>query len=391
MAARDYVVRLAGDALDAASLDQRDLQRFVRLPYLGRRRVLHLEPQQPRLPADAVDERSGVQPARARRSTFIDHASRKVFSPFAAVARDGSATYEARHSQGVSTFTARRGTLQLELTQLVDPSRPGEGLADEDPQYRPLAGEAHRLWLCRMAARQLSPALGAEHRAVAGCQKTGALLARNPYSLDFADRVRLPGERSGTAVGHDGPRRISRLGRLGRMAGRPPWPGPPCPAGSRPVSIPARRWRARSRSLPGGERNPALAAGRRRLRRRRRARLVARHRARDFDERLAENEQNWRGFLDTLQVETPDKALDAMVNHWLPYQSIACRIRARSAFYQASGAFGFRDQLQDTLAFVLHDPKLAAGADPQRRRPAIPRKATSSIGGCRAPARACAR
>ena len=48
-----------------------------------------------------------------------------------------------------------------------------------------------------------------------------------------------------------------------------------------------------------------------------------------------------------------------MVNHWLPYQSLACRIRARSAFYQASGAFGFRDQLQDTLALLLHDPKLA--------------------------------
>ena len=48
-----------------------------------------------------------------------------------------------------------------------------------------------------------------------------------------------------------------------------------------------------------------------------------------------------------------------MVNRWLPYQSLACRIRARSAFYQASGAFGFRDQLQDTLAFLLHDPSLA--------------------------------
>ncbi len=48
-----------------------------------------------------------------------------------------------------------------------------------------------------------------------------------------------------------------------------------------------------------------------------------------------------------------------MVNHWLPYQSLACRIRARSAFYQASGAFGFRDQLQDTLALLLHDPQLA--------------------------------
>ena len=87
--------------------------------------------------------------------------------------------------------------------------------------------------------------------------------------------------------------------------------------------------------------------------------MVAHHRVKDFDERIAEATKNWRGFLDTLQVETPDKAFDAMVNHWLPYQSLACRIRARSAFYQASGAYGFRDQLQDTLALLLHDPQLA--------------------------------
>src|SRR5690606_21243243 len=87
--------------------------------------------------------------------------------------------------------------------------------------------------------------------------------------------------------------------------------------------------------------------------------LVETHRGKDFAERLAETEREWRGFLETLQVETPDKAFDAMVNHWLPYQSVACRLRARSAFYQASGAFGFRDQLQDTLALLLHDPRLA--------------------------------
>ncbi len=71
---------------------------------------------------------------------------------------------------------------------------------------------------------------------------------------------------------------------------------------------------------------------------------------------MPRNEAAWRGFLGYLQVETPDKALDAMVNNWLPYQSLACRIRARSAFYQASGAFGFRDQLQDTLAFHAARP-----------------------------------
>jgi len=51
--------------------------------------------------------------------------------------------------------------------------------------------------------------------------------------------------------------------------------------------------------------------------------------------------------------------MNNLVNTWLPYQSLGCRIMARTAFYQASGAFGFRDQLQDTLAFVLQEPALA--------------------------------
>ena len=68
-----------------------------------------------------------------------------------------------------------------------------------------------------------------------------------------------------------------------------------------------------------------------------------------------------------------------MVNHWLPYQSLACRIRARSAFYQASGAFGFRDQLQDTLALLLHDPTLARDADPQCRAAAVPGRRRAAL------------
>ena len=60
-----------------------------------------------------------------------------------------------------------------------------------------------------------------------------------------------------------------------------------------------------------------------------------------------------------LRIETPLPAIDLMVNGWLPYQALACRLWARSAFYQSGGAFGFRDQLQDALAFLPVDPALA--------------------------------
>jgi cyclic beta-1,2-glucan synthetase len=79
----------------------------------------------------------------------------------------------------------------------------------------------------------------------------------------------------------------------------------------------------------------------------------------NFDALLTETELHWTDFLETLQIDTPDPAMNRMVNTWLPYQNLACRVRARAAFYQASGAFGFRDQLQDTAALLLHDPSLA--------------------------------
>jgi cyclic beta-1,2-glucan synthetase len=74
---------------------------------------------------------------------------------------------------------------------------------------------------------------------------------------------------------------------------------------------------------------------------------------------LKENQEYWREFSTRLRVDTPDNSLNYLVNHWLPYQALACRITARSAFYQASGAYGFRDQLQDTLAFLPQEPGLA--------------------------------
>src|SRR5690606_32668846 len=89
--------------------------------------------------------------------------------------------------------------------------------------------------------------------------------------------------------------------------------------------------------------------------------LAGKARDADFDAVMAATRAFWESFTGALQVKTPDAALDRMVNDWLPYQALGCRIQARSAFYQASGAFGFRDQLQDTLAFILHRPELARG------------------------------
>ena len=69
----------------------------------------------------------------------------------------------------------------------------------------------------------------------------------------------------------------------------------------------------------------------------------------------------WDHLLHTVQVHTPEPASDLMLNHWMLYQSLSCRIWGRSAFYQPSGAFGFRDQLQDVLALLMVDPAISRG------------------------------
>ncbi|MER9839704.1 protein ndvB [Mesorhizobium australicum] len=287
---------------------------------------------------------------------IYDQASGKAFSPLAAMVRDPAMTYEAWHGQGFSTFRSKRGPLSMDLTHVVDPIDPVKitrlRIQNSGPVPARLRVYAYAEWVLgghrsRTAATIVPSRDGA----------TGALLAQNPYGLDFSERVAFLAADTGVhSVTSD---RAEFLGRHGSselpqavlsgsaLSGRVEAGDDPCAAIARDVEIPAGAdvtliW------LLGDADSAAQASA-----------LVQTHRGKDFDQRLADNEREWRAFLDTIQVETPDKALDAMVNHWLPYQSLACRIRARSAFYQASGAFGFRDQLQDTLALLAHDPTLA--------------------------------
>lgn len=66
----------------------------------------------------------------------------------------------------------------------------------------------------------------------------------------------------------------------------------------------------------------------------------------------------WDGLLGTVQVKTKDRAVDILVNGWLLYQTVSCRIQARAGFYQCGGAYGYRDQLQDALSLLFADSNI---------------------------------
>ena len=279
-----------------------------------------------------------------------------LFSPVAGVARDPSLVYEARHGQGYSTFSTRRGGLAAELCQLVDPTDPVKvsrlTLRNDGSEAVRLRIYAYAEWVLGTGRARTAPTI------VPGRDEaTGALTARNPYSLEFGERTAfLAADAPPQSFTAD---RTEFLGRGGSVE----WPAAalagadlsgtveagrdPCAAIACDVTVPA-GGESRVLFLLGDAASAEEASA-----------LVSRHRAVDFDRRLEANARAWDDFLGAIQVETPDPAMNAMLNRWLPYQSLACRIRARSAFYQASGAFGFRDQLQDALALTLHDPSLA--------------------------------
>ncbi len=287
---------------------------------------------------------------------IADRNTSEAFSPVAAFLRDPRVMYEAVHGQGMSRFTMRRSELATEWTQLVDPEDPVRvsRLAMTNSSDKPmrLRVYAYAEWV-----------LGTRRATTAGTmvpgheRASGLVTARNPYHVDFGDRVAfLTGDRKPDSVTCDRAEFLGRSGSVTRpqavvsgsaLSGTVEAGRDTCAALAFDIDIAPGRTEELLLFL--GDAGSAAEA----------TALVERHRGIAFADRVAANARRWADFASTLQVKTPDAALDAMVNAWLAYQNLTCRVTARSAFYQASGAFGFRDQLQDTLALLLHDPSLA--------------------------------
>ncbi|MDK9696272.1 MAG: glycosyl transferase [Siculibacillus sp.] len=275
-----------------------------------------------------------------------DEATGDLWSPTAQPVRDGG-TYVARHGRGYSRFQHRAHGIALDLLQFVPCADP---IKISRLTLRNLTTRPRRLTITAYVEWVMGTRRGASAPFVTTAidAETGALVARNPWNNGFSGRVAfadLAGRQ--TAWTAD---RTEFLGRNGSPAapaallGRTPL-GRRTGAGFDPCAA----LQCTVDLAPGEVVEVVSFLGECRTIEEARA-LIGRWRAADLDAAFAEVGARWDALLGTVRVVTPDRAMDVMLNGWLLYQTLACRIWARSAFYQASGAYGFRDQLQDGMA-----------------------------------------
>ena len=266
--------------------------------------------------------------------------------------------YDARHGQGYSRYDHMRDAIASELTLFVPRGRPVKvfrlAVTNTSSARQRLSVTLYAEWV--LGENRSRSAI---HVVTAIEPSTGAIVATNRYRQEFGARVAfldLSCERAQTRsvtgdrsefIGRNGSlRRPAALGR-DELSDRVGASYDPCGA----VRVHLELGPSEAAVVIGllGDAEDADAA---------RA-LVERYRnVEAVDGALAEARTFWDGILDTVTVRTPDRSMDVVLNRWLLYQTLACRIWGRSAFYQSSGAFGFRDQLQDTLAVLAAAPSI---------------------------------
>jgi cyclic beta-1,2-glucan synthetase len=284
-----------------------------------------------------------------------DMDSGEIWCPTAEPVADRKSLYTVRHGQGYSKFGYAGRGFDIELVQFVpldDPLKIG------NLTIKNASGRPRRLSVFSYVEWALGPsrAAGAPHIVTELDPQSKALFARNPRSDDFGSRIAFV-DMGGRQAAWTGDRR-EFLGRNGDHG------APAALYSDEPLSMrlgggldPCGAQQADILIEDGGEAQIVLLLGQAKDRDAARA-LVGKYRDADLAKLLADVVAFWDCTLQTIQIKTPDRSMDLLVNRWLLYQTLSCRVWGRAGFYQASGAYGFRDQLQDTMALCASQPAL---------------------------------
>lgn len=268
----------------------------------------------------------------------------------------GNAPYLTTHGYGYSMFEHAEEGIATQMTVFVDVEFPVKCIVLKISNH---SGRERSLSATGYIDIILGDLRAKTHMHIVSELDAGtnALLFRNRYNAVFAERVgffKVLGSissfsadrslfmgRNGTL---DNPAAMSRK----KLAGKTGAGFDPCAALQVKFDL-----------LDGGEKEIIFLLGNEATVKRTRELLFTFSDKMVIHQSLLNLKTYWHNMLNRVQVSTPDAALNILSNGWLTYQTIACRIFARSGFYQSGGAFGFRDQLQDVLALLDLQPQMA--------------------------------
>jgi cellobiose phosphorylase len=284
-----------------------------------------------------------------------DEESGQVWTPTPLPIRGGE-RYLCRHGQGYSIFEYSSRGIDTTLTVFVPIADRVKlstlRIRNDSSSRRTLSVTYYAEWVLGVDRIDTASSLRTERDS-----ETGALLVENLISSDFPGAVAFADAGAGDC--HVTVDRLEFLGRYGNHAD---------PAALRRAGLsdragavldPCAALQRRFELLPGETREVIFQLGQTATRKQAVA-LIRKYREPEAVSRAHDAViERWDEILGSVQIRTPDAALDLLSNRWLLYQVLSGRFWGRSAFYQASGAFGFRDQLQDVMALMVVAPELA--------------------------------
>jgi cyclic beta-1,2-glucan synthetase len=284
-----------------------------------------------------------------------DDETNELWSPTALPIRVENASYVIRHGQGYSRFEHFSHGIHSELLQFVSPDDP---VKISSLTLKNVSGRSRRLTVAAYVEWVLgaSRSVTAPHIITELDLETGALFAYNPWGVEFGHRVAFA-DLAGRQTGWTGNRAdfIGRNGSLDAPVGLLSFKTlksrvgaglDPCAALSTVIKLEPNESIEIVFLLGQGNDRAHTSE------------LIQRYRTTGVATTFSRVKQSWEQVLTKVQVKTPDRELDLLLNRWLLYQTLSCRLWARAAFYQAGGAFGFRDQLQDSMALAVARPDL---------------------------------